>query len=183
MSFYLAVGLQWLIARAREPARAMSNLSLVAIAMLCCGVVAGVTAFQYGYGAGRYNSAHPGFYDGLAPWIESHTEQDAIVGGFNCGIVSYYSGRRVVNLDGVMNDAAIWAIRSRTLGDYIDSQGIEYLADIETEIDRFMDEFSGDSKWRGKWQPVYSVSQPTFNGTSHMRFEVLRRTTTAAPND
>jgi hypothetical protein len=183
MSFYLAVGLQWLIARAREPARATSNLSHVAIAMLCSGVVAGAGAFQYGYGADRYNSAHLGLYDGLAAWIKSDTEQDAIVGGFNCGIVSYYSGRRVVNLDGVMNDAAIWAIRSRTLGHYIDSQGIEYLADIDTEINRFMDEFSGDPKWRAKWHEVYSISEPTFNGTSHMRFEVLRKTTTPAPND
>ena len=183
MSFYLAVALQWLIARAREPARATSNLSYVAIAMLCCGVVAGATAFQYGYGAGRYNSAHLGFYDGLATWIKSHTEKDAIVGGFNCGIVSYYSDRRVVNLDGVMNDAAIWAIRSRTLEHYIDSQGIEYLADIDTEIDRFMDEFSGDSNWRAKWDQVYSISKPAFNGKSQMRFEVLRRTTAPAPND
>ena len=182
MSFYVAVALQWLIARAREPARATSNVSYVAIAMLCCGVVAGATAFQYGYGAGRYNSAHLGFYDGLAAWLKSHTAKDAVVGGFNCGIVSYYSDRRVVNLDGVMNDAAIWAIRSRTLEHYIDSQGIEYLADIDTEIDRFMDEFSGDPNWRAKWDQVYSISRPVFNGKSQMRFEVLRRTTAPAPS-
>ena len=104
------------------------------------------------------------------------------MGGFNCGIVSYYSDRRVVNLDGVMNDAAIWAIRSRSLERYIDSQGIEYLADIDTEIDRFMDEFSGDSKWRANWHQVYSITNPVFNGKSQMRFEVLRRTTTPARN-
>ncbi len=182
MSFYLAVAVQWRIARAREPARATSNLTYGAIAMLCCGLVAGATAFQYGYGAGRYNSVHLGFYGGLATWIRAHTEKDAIVGGFNCGIVSYYSDRRVVNLDGVMNDAAIWAIRSRSLEHYIDSQGIEYLADIDTEIDRFMDEFSGDSEWRAKWHQVYSITEPVFNGRSHMRFEVLRRTTAPAPN-
>lgn len=181
MAFYLAIAVQWLIARAREPARASSNLSYVAIAMLCCSAIAGVTAFQYGYGAGRYNSAHLGLYDGLAAWIKSHTEEDAIVGGFNSGIVSYYSDRRVVNLDGVMNDAAIWAIRSRTLEHYIDSQGIEYLADIDTEIDRFMDEFSGDSQWRSKWRQVYSVTKPTFNGKGQMSFEVLRRITASAP--
>ncbi|MGO9099241.1 MAG: hypothetical protein ACLP9Y_07290, partial [Mycobacterium sp.] len=181
-SFYVAVALQWLIARAREPAQATSNVSYVAIAMLCCGVVAGATAFQYGYGAGRYNSAHLGFYDGLAAWLKSHTAKDAVVGGFNCGIVSYYSDRRVVNLDGVMNDAAIWAIRSRTLEHYIDSQGIEYLADIDTEIDRFMDEFSGDPNWRAKWDQVYSISRPVFNGKSQMRFEVLRSTTAPAPD-
>ena len=88
MSFYLAVALQWRIGRAREPARATSKLTFGAVAMLCCGLVAGVTAFQYGYGAGRYNSVHIGFYGGLAPWIKSHTEKDALVGGFNCGILS-----------------------------------------------------------------------------------------------
>lgn len=183
MAFYIAVAVQWLITRARDPARATSNVGYVAIAMLCCGVIAGATAFQYGYAAGRYNSAHLGFYDGLATWIRSHTAKDAIVGGFNCGILSYYSDRRVVNLDGVMNDAAIWAIRSRTLERYIDSQGIEYLADIDTEIDRFMDEFSGDSRWRARWKQVYSISEPVFNGKSQMHFKVLRKTTAPAPND
>ena len=85
-----------------------------------------------------------------------------------------------MNLDGVMNDAAIWAIRSRSLEHYIDSQGIEYLADIDTEIDRFMDEFSGDSEWRAKWRQVYSITESVFNGKSHMHFEVLRRNTASA---
>ena len=181
MSFYIAVALQWRVARAGEPARATSNLTYGALAMLCCGVLTGATAFQYGYGAGRYNSVHVGFFGGLAPWIRDHTEKDAIVGGFNTGITSYYSDRRVVNLDGVMNDAAIWAIRSRSLQRYIDSQHIEYLADIDTEIDRFMDEFSGDSDWHGKWHRVYSVTESVFDGRSQMRFEVLRRSTPSAP--
>ena len=175
MAFYLAASAQWLVAHASEPARATSRFGYGAIALLCCGGVAGVTAFQYGYGAGRYNSAHIGFYEGLAPWIRSHTDKDAVIGGFNCGIVSYYSDRRVVTLDGVMNDAAIWAIRSRTLEHFIDSQGITYLADIDTEIDRFMDQFSGDAAWRAKWHRVYSVAEPIFGGTRHLNFEVLRR--------
>ena len=175
MAFYLAVALQRLTVQTREPARTASRFAYGAVAMLCCGAVAGVTAFQYGYGAGRYNSAHPGFYDGLATWVKSHTDTDAVVGGFNCGILSYYSDRRVVNLDGVMNDSAIWAIRSRTLERYIDGQGIDYLADIDTEIDRFMDQFSGDPAWRTKWHRVYSVSEPVFDGKAEIRFEVLRR--------
>jgi hypothetical protein len=174
MAFYLAVALHWLATPAHEPSRATSRFGYGAVAMLCIGAVAGVGAFQHGYGAGRYNSAHPGFHS-LATWIASHTKKDSAVGGFNCGIVSYYSDRRVVNLDGVMNDAAIWAIRSRTLEHYIDSQGITYLADIDTEIDRFMDQFSGDAGWRTKWHRVYSVNEPVFNGESHIRFEVLQR--------
>jgi len=181
MSFYLAVGLQWLIARALDPARAASNVARVAFAMLCCTFVAGAAAFQHGYGVGRFLSLQLGFYDGLAPWIKSHTEPNAVIGGFNSGIVSYYSGRRVVNLDGVMNDAAIAAIQTRTLGKYIDSQGIDYLADIDGELARFMDGFSGDPNWRAKWDKVYSDTIPTLGGTRQTRFVVLRNVSASAP--
>jgi hypothetical protein len=181
MSFYLAVGLQWLIERAPDPARSASIVARIALVMLCCTFVAGAAAFQHGYGVGRYQSLHLGLYDGLAPWIKSHAEPNAVVGGFNVGIVSYYSGRRVVNLDGVMNDAAIDAIRTHTLGKYIDSQGIEYLADVDDQIARFMDRFSGDPNWRDEWQEVYSTTMPTMGNTHQTRFTVLRNVAMSAP--
>jgi hypothetical protein len=175
MSFYLAVGLHWLIRRSREPARTQTTIAGIALVVVLCTLVAGVSAFQRGYGVGRYLSLQLGLYDNVAPWLKNHTAPNAVVGGFNSGIVSYYSDRRVVNLDGVMNDAAISAIQSRTLSSYIDSQGIEYLADIDGEIERFMDNFSGDHNWRLNWQEVHSATIPTFGGASDTRFIVLRR--------
>jgi hypothetical protein len=176
MSFYLAVGLQWLMERTPDPLRVSSVVSRVALVMLCCGLVAGVTAFRHGYGVARHHSLHRGLYDDVSPWLRSHTAPNSVVGSFNAGIVSYYSGRRVVNLDGVMNEAAIAAIQTRTLGEYIDSQGIEYLADVDSELVKFMDKFSGDSDWRTKWREVYNVTIPTYGGEHQTRFAVLRKT-------
>jgi hypothetical protein len=175
MSFYIAVGLRWLINRTSQPTRTESIIGVMALIMVCSTFIAGTSAFQRGYGVGRFHSLQLGLYERVAPWIKSHTEPNAVVGGFNSGIVSYYSDRRVVNLDGVMNDAAISAIQKHKLSEYIDSQRIEYLADIDGELIRFMDSFSGDKDWRTKWQEAYSASIPTFGGTSDTRFLVLRR--------
>lgn len=187
MAFYLAVGTQWLLSNGgfacstlncrydRRPERVNNVVAGIAVCMLFSSALTGMTAYRHGYGANRFNSLHIGFYDYLAPWIESNTEQDAVVGGFNCGIISYYSGRRVVNLDGVMNDAAIEAIQTRTLGDYIANMRINYLADIDAELVKFMDKFSGNLDWRSEWRPVYSVTIPTMGGISRTKFTVLQK--------
>ena len=53
------------------------------------------------------------------------------VGSWNAGIVGYYSGGRVVNLDGLVNnDIFEYASRNR-LPEYIDSVGIRFLAEAE----------------------------------------------------
>jgi hypothetical protein len=175
MLFYVAVGLKSM--QDERGSALLSDRSIVrtAFVMLLCSLIAGVSAFQHGYATGRAHSLHMALYADISPWIRSHTEPDALVGGFNSGIVSYYSGRRVVNLDGVMNDAAIPPIETHTLSQYIDDRGIEYLTDVESEVTRFMDGFSGDQNWRADWHEVYSVTIPTVGGTENTRFVVLQR--------
>lgn len=174
MAFYQAIALQVLLDRSRDPQRSAAAASRVAVVMLSFAFLAGITAFQNGYGVGRFQLLHLGLYD-LTPWLRTNTEPDAVIGGFNSGIVSNYSARRVVDLDGVMNEAAIDAIRTHTLSQYIDSQGIDYLADIDSEIHGFMDRFSGDPDWRSQWEVVHTATVSTPGSAHETRFTVLRR--------
>lgn len=58
-----------------------------------------------------------------------------LAGSWNAGIVSYYSGRAVVNLDGLVNDDVFSYARSNTLPRYIDEKGIRYIVDFERMLD------------------------------------------------
>jgi len=56
---------------------------------------------------------------------------DGRVGSWNAGIVNYYSGRDVINLDGLVNDDIFPHARDNTLLTYIDEKNIRYIADFE----------------------------------------------------
>jgi hypothetical protein len=79
------------------------------------------------------------------------------LGGWNTGIVSYFSGRTVVNLDGVVNDQAIPYLRRRDLASYMDQRHIDYLVDGEGQIDFFMSGFGGQPDWRSRYSLVKQI--------------------------
>jgi len=113
-------------------------------------------------------------YD-LARCIEKHSPPDAVIGSFNAGIISYYSHRPTVNLDGVMNDSVIPAIVEKRLAEYLDREGIGYLADMRGEIERFMAGFGGDPDWLSKWQVVYEIECPWGGGIGTVPMVIMQR--------
>ncbi|MBI5849462.1 MAG: hypothetical protein HZB39_00255 [Planctomycetes bacterium] len=63
------------------------------------------------------------------------TPRDARIGAFNAGLLAFRSGRRIVNLDGVVNAAAFHALREHRLGGYLKEQGIDWLCVDPLEIE------------------------------------------------
>jgi len=63
---------------------------------------------------------------------------DARIGAWNAGILSYYSGREVVNLDGVVNSAIEPFARRGAVSQYVLDEKIGWLADHESQ---FMDRY------------------------------------------
>jgi len=53
--------------------------------------------------------------------------ETARVGSFNAGIYNFYTDREVINLDGVVNPAALEAHRRHDIASYMQNLGIEYL--------------------------------------------------------
>ena len=62
-----------------------------------------------------------------ARWIEEHLPRDAVIGAFNAGRSGYFLPRRVVNLDGVVNNQVVDAFAARALDRYLADQGIDYV--------------------------------------------------------
>lgn len=59
----------------------------------------------------------------------------APVGAWNAGILSYFSGRDVVNLDGLVNDDILPYATADRLSDYIDKRGIRYIVDSRAMVE------------------------------------------------
>jgi hypothetical protein len=64
-----------------------------------------------------------------AEWVSAHLPADAVVGSWNAGTIGYLSGRRVVNLDGVVNSWEYALTERHDLCRYWRSTGITHLVD------------------------------------------------------
>lgn len=72
-----------------------------------------------------------------AKWITANVPKDATVGSWNAGIVGYYSERKVVNLDGLINGFDLLPyLREDRIIDYIEREGLSYLSDMEDQFVR-----------------------------------------------
>lgn len=52
------------------------------------------------------------------------------VGAWNAGVISYFSGRQIVNLDGLVNDEILRYAKSGRLSDYVAERQITYIMDF-----------------------------------------------------
>jgi hypothetical protein len=69
-----------------------------------------------------------------ATWIAENTEPGDRIGAFNAGLLAYYSGRTVINLDGVVNAEAVEALKDHRLMSLIEARRIKYLFDWHASI-------------------------------------------------
>jgi hypothetical protein len=67
-------------------------------------------------------------YDG-ARWASTHLPSDAVIGAWNAGTIGYFSNRRVVNLDGVVNTYDFFDTERFDLCRYWREHNITYLVD------------------------------------------------------
>src|SRR5262249_6419040 len=66
----------------------------------------------------------------VGTWIAQHTDEGAMLAGWDCGIVGSYSRRRMVPLDGLINS---WQYKERYLDTnsvraFLDETGIDFIA-------------------------------------------------------
>jgi len=130
-----------------------------------------VGCFYWLYRPASPQSWHLELY-GAAQWISLNTPPSSRVGGFNSGIVGYFSNRTVTNLDGVINHNAYLAIVDRRLFDYVKSQNISYLVDGENTFNGITP-FMGDQDYKMKLREVYRSPLAGREGEYVVVYEVL----------
>jgi len=66
-----------------------------------------------------------------ARWLRDNTGKDDVAAAFNAGIIGYYSERRVVNLDGAINNATYEALRRKELMGLMRRANVRHYLDFE----------------------------------------------------
>ena len=81
-----------------------------------------------------------------ARWIDANLEPDALLAAWNAGQLGYFSNRRVINLDGLVNSYDYYHNVKRgdeALLDYLETQQVAYITDYTTAIpDEVRDRFT-----------------------------------------
>jgi hypothetical protein len=78
-----------------------------------------------------------------AIFMRQSVAPDTVLAGFDCGCHSYYSGLRVANLDGVINNQAALARLDRNLLDYVLKSPIEFIVQMQDHMYDYFDEKPG----------------------------------------
>jgi hypothetical protein len=164
----------WVLYAGTRRTMPLFALRFAPLVLLLTSGIAGVQAWSAEVGDFIYQGLGPTLFT-AARWVAANTEPGAIVGAFNGGYMSYFSGRTTVNLDGCMNQGALDALRARRLGPYIDHAGILYLVDLQAPLIRMMDDFSGDSDWRNHYRRVFMLEGFYLGGRSVARLVVFKK--------
>lgn len=114
------------------------------LAALCFAnaALAGVRAWSRGHGATRTHGYHALLLK-MADWTRHETPPDTVLGAFNAGILGYFSDRTVVNLDGVVNDEALAAMRTRELAAYMDRRDVSIVVDVPRQLEEHLATWGG----------------------------------------
>ena len=103
----------------------------------------------------------------------------ALYGSWNAGIIGYFSGVGLINIDGLTNDDVLPYIKSNSLYDYIKLRKIDYLIDYEIMLSRQDLRIRGgysDSRISQCIWPLQAVdgNSPTLAGSRLFLFEVVQ---------
>jgi hypothetical protein len=80
----------------------------------------------------RVRGAHHEPWWNAIAWVKEHTPPDAVFAMTDSGFFGYFSDRRTVNLDGVINGYAFQeALRDGKTADFLRTAGVQYVVDYE----------------------------------------------------
>ena len=99
-------------------------------------VVSAKNVFKMNY---TYNHVLPeikrlGQFIVVIDWIKSNIPENAAIGAYSSGTLSYFSERRVINLDGLCNNDIYQVNLNKSMEKYIDDMKIKYLVDYESIV-------------------------------------------------
>jgi hypothetical protein len=74
----------------------------------------------------------------MAAWLREHTQATDAIAAYNAGELGYFSERKVIDLDGLVNDYAYYQEFVRGHGDlseYLSRSGVRYVGDYKIPVD------------------------------------------------
>ena len=101
---------------------------IVIIGLAILFLMGGVLMYQHG------NAPQEKTKWAAAQYIDEHLPEDVVIGSFNTGVYQYYARQEIINLDGVVNPEAYYALRDHRIEEYILEKGISYLIDEDSAV-------------------------------------------------
>jgi hypothetical protein len=131
------------------------------------GVLIGILSFAWSWGTyleNRFSISQ----DNLqvlrtAQWVNENVPKNAKIGAFDAGIVGWFSGHQLFNLDGLVNQEAYKALLSNTLMAYILQEHISYVIAPADYLEKYEVRFGGLDMLR-YFEPIHSVESIYKNG-------------------
>jgi len=129
LSAVLIVLLAWLGAELwrRRPGRATA-LVLLSAASVIVALNTGEAIGFYRTKLAEPQQTQPTIYQ-AALWARDNLPPDALIGAKNSGLLQYYSGHVVLNIDGKLNHEIVPEMEKRNLLGYLRARGVTYLID------------------------------------------------------
>jgi hypothetical protein len=123
----LAMFLSLVLAAARARLTVFATLSIVLLVAMAVqdARLAGNRTGRYPYARAIYQSV--AVFDAIVPAGEP-------IASFDAGVRGFFARHRVINLDGLVNDAIRRHWKAGTIDAYIESEGIRYLADEPSSL-------------------------------------------------
>ena len=126
------------------------------IVMLSLFVFSGMVRDQ-NFHLGKYKNQKEMYV--VATWMKQNLPKSAIIGSWNSGIFGYFSERKVINLDGLINNDILIYLKSNSLYDYMEKQKINYIIDYDVML-YWQEKYFGRSL-----KEISLVRDTTFSGT------------------
>ena len=121
----------WLTAVDAERAKRWAFKALAAAGVLTMlGLVRYAQTWQRGFYAWQRD-----IYTAIEP-VDRALPAGARVGCFNAGISGYFSRRRIINLDGLVNDAVVPYWQARRFEQYLSDARIAFICDDKLSLER-----------------------------------------------
>ena len=107
----------------------------------------------------------------ITPWVSqgllykagNYLQQQPLpgkIGSWNAGIVAYYEGQHIINLDGLMNDEIYPYIKTNQLECYFVKKQINYIVDFPAMFQNYCKERGGYTKNLQNWLTVIGTFTP-----------------------
>jgi len=127
--FVLAMKAAWPVLRQTTPLK-WGFIALVAVVWTCYFVQ--VPQFRQRYQTTHYHFIAPVHYHHeVAKWLRENVPEEKTIGMWNAGYVGYFSHRKVINLDGLINGRELYEYLTQGPGvwQYILDKKIDYISD------------------------------------------------------
>jgi len=95
-----------------------------------------------------------------AHWLQANISEDETAAAFNAGIMSFFSHRRVINLDGAINNAAYAAIRRKDLMNLLYDSSVAYYLDYDPLMLELYYPFLGQMKRQVEMSVIGDIDRP-----------------------